>query len=183
MDASILLRDIVGPALDGCAHNHHQSRLIFNASPEVDSLAERIQALHEHDVPAHVITALFADLRAIMESNGREAEAHRTVAKAGDDMARTIGAARTGMCAQVADHLTVTGVKRLLGGQDGPLAILSDPAGRNPADLMHARNAVRKVVRETPDIVLRRASLRNQLGARRHDLLLTLREEWGRADR
>lgn len=180
MDASILLRDIVGPALDGCAHNHHQSRLIFNASPEIDSLAERIAALREHDVPDDVISALFADLRALRESNHAELAAHRAVAKTGDNLARSAGSARAGLCASLPDHMTVTGIKRRLGGGDGPLAILAAPAGRDAKTLMGAQAAVRDVVTRAPDAVLNRPSLRNQLGASRHDLLLALRAEWGR---
>lgn len=183
MDASILLRDVVAPALDGCARNHEQARLIFNATPEVDSLAERIATLYSYDVPHDVIAAMFSDLRALRESNHAELDAHRTVARTGDDLARSIGATRAGLYAQVADHMTVTGIKRRLGGADGPLAVLAAPAGRDPKTLTDAQAAVRSVVTSAPDAVLNRPSLRNQLGASRHDLLLALRAEWGRADR
>jgi hypothetical protein len=178
MNAALILTDVVAPALDGQAHNHTQARLIFNSTPEVDSLAERVAALRDHGVPDHVISDLFADLRALRESNAAELACERRVAHVGDDLARTLNT--TGLCHTLADHMTVTGIKRAVGGPDGPLAILADPAGRTAKDITDARAAVRAVVTRAPDTVLTRASLRNQLGASRHDLLLALRAKWGR---
>ncbi len=175
---ALVTSEIVAPALDGICHNTDQQRIIFDPSPEVDSLAERIASLRDNNVPDDVIAHLFADLRALVASNRAERVVHRRVSRTGDDLARALGAAPApagGAC-----ELTVTGIKRLLGGPDGALAVIANPAGRDGRELTAARSVVRRVVDRAPSAVLRGRSLRNQLGARRHDLLLELAAEWGR---
>jgi hypothetical protein len=150
--------------------NDRQALLVFNPSPEADSLAEHLAALLRDgaDVEREA-AAMVTALRQLLESNRRErghehaatghlSLLHKTLHMAGQ---------RTRHGLSVADA-----AQRLR----GPLRVIRK-ARTEQADwleFMHASWAVKDVVCLLPSETLRGAYLRNQLGPGVHDTLLEL---------
>src|SRR5258707_653834 len=63
-----------------------QHRLIYNPSPETDSLVEQIVNLRHHGVPDDVIHQLIDSVQAILRLNAAEREQQRSVAGTLDEL-------------------------------------------------------------------------------------------------
>lgn len=174
--------DVLHPALDGQAHNEHQRHLLHNTTPEVDSLVEHIVQLREYGVSQDRLRQLLVIVADLLHSNDLEAGCHKQVAQAADDLldrlARSHAAGDT-----VQGEISIRSIKARLGGPGGPLATLANPAGCDSATIVRARAAVDEVLRRATADTLRSPTLRNQLGASRTDLLLSLSTDRGRATR
>lgn len=163
------LRAATGTALEGQALNHAQHRALFDPSPECDSLAERIVALHRHDVPATAIRGLLADIRAVLDLNAREDGCHRQIAGELDRLTRIASSTN-----QLAEALTVRGLVRRL---RDPLTILLSPEQATAAQLVNARDIVRETIAISPRDRLASTRFAHELGGRRHRRLLELMGE------
>lgn len=160
------LRPPLQDALDVIATGNAEARLIYNPSREVDSFAEHlIVELRRHSVPDTVTRKLLGELRAILQLNARQGHHARQAAGALD---RVIAALHDARDAQARDKLTIRGLVRAL---RDPLTTLTDG---DATQRLHAQRDVRRIAARVPAERLRSESLRHNLGARRHDLLLSV---------
>lgn len=163
MSAHDLMR-CVDHATDAAAANRQQAALLFNATPEIDSLAERLITLHQHGVPRHHIRQLLADVKKLIALNDDEHHCERTIAGALDALARAEHAAERGTRGR--DQLTIRGLVRALRDD---LDTIATAAGGTEYALAATR--VREVCEHVPAEKLLGGTLRHELGGRRHDLL------------
>jgi len=99
-------RELVDPSMDGIAANDYQAIALHNpATPEVDSLLERIDTLRSYNVPPAVVDDLRADVWLVVEWNGRERQCQRQVAGNSERIARDL---------HVRSALSVKGLARAL---------------------------------------------------------------------
>lgn len=78
-------------AMDAHALNRAQAALLFDPSPECDSLAEYIVALRRYQVPEWIVTEMLHLTRELITSNDLEGEVERLAA---GDLERLAAAAR-----------------------------------------------------------------------------------------
>ena len=162
------LRGFVDVAADAIAANRAQHRLLFNPTPEVDSLAERLIALRRHGVPSGLISELIQDVKQLITLNEHEHGDERALAGALDALARAEHAAeREGSRAH--DAISVRALVRRL--RDDLDTIRASGTGTEFA-LAAAR--VREICSQTPADKLTSNTLRHELGGRRHDLLVEM---------
>lgn len=172
--SSHALRTMLGVELDAIALNQDQERRIFNPSPEVDSLSERLAALRRHRVPAALVDAIAADVRALYHLNHQEGDMERIVAGHLDQLAAAQHAAET--CP--ADGTVVSrqlGVKSLARALSPHLRTLRDEGSAE--DSWAARRELRAIARRVTVAQLRSTTLRHELGANAHDALLSALED------
>lgn len=154
-------------ALEGVALTQAQQRVLFNPSPEGDSLAERVAGLQRHGVPRHVVRGLLADISTVLELNALQAGYQTALA---GELDRLASAARLG------DGLTVRGLVRVL---RAPLSTLLTPETATAAELVEARRVVKEVIRCVPRERICSPTLAHELGAHRHQKLLEFTEPLG----
>ena len=75
-----ILRGVIDTAADAIAVNRAQARRLYDPTPDVDSLAERLLDLRRtHGVPAPVISGLLRDVRDLIALNDDELGHERTI--------------------------------------------------------------------------------------------------------
>lgn len=112
-------RTFLHPALDAQAANAHQDRLIYDPTPEVDSLAEHLrEALKGTTGPARQhLRSAFALLTQVAHANHAERDHEQTIGGAADHLVTSLRRAER-----------VTGTKQLTA--KGVARALRDPLGR-----------------------------------------------------
>lgn len=153
-------------AMEGMATNDAGRRLLYDPSPEIDSLAERLVELEQHGVPRRVVRALLADLREALSLNLRERAGYRALAGTLDR------ATRIGAAPELSRAGTVRGAINLL---REPLELLAANEAGVRIDgraLVEAVSRVRRVVAVAPRRMLLSRSLRSNLGGRKHRVLV-----------
>lgn len=147
------LRDCVTRAVEAIALNDEQARVLFDPSPAIDSLAERIVALRHRGVPEPVIRDLLMDVRRLLHLNQSERGEECTIAGRLDALvARPPG-----------ENLTFKTIAQRLRG--------------DLLDLAHcdaARARVTELIARVHADRLLSPTLRHELGGRRHDVLRAL---------
>jgi hypothetical protein len=154
-------------AMTARAHNLRQAELIFNQSPETDSLAELAAALARHGAPDDLLTQMFDLCREVLDVN--EAEAGCELRLTGLLEAH-VTRSRT---APLAERLTAKGIARRL---RGPLGVLLDPASHDGIAFFKASAAVRDVIAACPREQLLASAVRHELRGRKFGLLAQLSE-------
>lgn len=149
-------------ALEARACNLLQGRLLFDPSPEADSLLE-LPAVARGEGASERLVALMASLcRRVIASNGAEGQAELELAGLLD------GHAARQRRLPAADRLTV---KAIAARVRGPLAVLVDPAAHDGVAYYRACCAVRDVVAACPPEQLLSPALAHELRGRKHALL------------
>lgn len=157
-------------AMDGAALNRAQHDLLFNPTPEVDSLAERLAALLRDGVPRDTIRFLFENVRELIDLNEAEHGCHTRLAGQLDDLARVLHEAERDTHAAHA-----LGIKALARALRPALDVLSDPAAADPLALVRASRTISAIIERTPDAQLLNASVRHEIGQRRYQALIAIR--------
>jgi hypothetical protein len=163
--------EVVRGLVDAQAENRRQELLVYNPSPEADSLAELlVLALRRGNDPSKVLADSLPLLRELVESNRREHGHVHAATGPVNFVARML-----------ADHTTRQGlgIKRAARMLREPLKIIRDdmtaPAGRRDGlAFFHASCKVRDVIGEMTTEALRSASMRAQLGTGLHEVLCSL---------
>lgn len=163
VQAATGLRPVLDCALEARAENLEQTALLWDPSPECDSLIEYIARLVALGADIGIMADLTALVRRIAESNEREGGHEQTIAGVLDRVTRELHVAgvRSALSAKAAARALRPALATIAGQPDGPA-------------FFRAACAVRDVADELDDSVLRGPGLRNALGAGRHDLLLSL---------
>jgi hypothetical protein len=91
--------------LDARAHNLEQARLLFNPSPEADSLIEQLHGLDAFDVPPREVQTLVDQAVELYRSN--QAEGHRE-----QDAAGALDGHIRDLAAGISNDLTLKGLGR-----------------------------------------------------------------------
>lgn len=151
-------------AMDSRALNLAQTRLLFNPTPEEDSLAEDIAGLLRHGVPAETVARLTTRCRLVLQSNVVEGDGEMTIAGIFEDQIQ-----RT-LLAPVARRATV---KSLAARLRDPLGVMAS-GGCDGVAYFKACCAVRDVIQTVPAGQLLTPSMRHELRGRRYDLLASL---------
>lgn len=162
------MRPALDAILDARGENLRQARLIFDPSPEDDSLIEHVVALMRPGADATARAAQMATLlRQLLTSNSREGEHERVAAGVLDALCAALHTDG------VRSALTVKAAATLLRPH---LRVIDQAATTTVAalDYFQAACAIKDVIGQLPDAVLRGRGLRHELGERRHDLLLSL---------
>ena len=162
-----ILRGVIDTAADAIAANRQQARRLYDpATPEVDSLAERILDLRRtHGVSAPVISGLLRDVRDLIALNDTELGHERTITGTLDALDRAERAASRP--ARVRSELSIRALVRRLRGDLDTLA-----AAMGGTEYALAATRVREVCEQAPPEKLLSRTLRHELGGRRHDLLV-----------
>jgi hypothetical protein len=157
------LRPALDAAMDARGANLEQEALIFDPDPEVNSLAEYVSVLLRHGVPAEVIANIATLLRRLAQSNAVEGACERTTVGVLDRAVADLhhDGRRTG--------LTVKDAAERLRPHLRAIAPLCDGV-----TYFRACCAIRDVLAQVDEQAARGSAMRNQLGAGRHDLLLSL---------
>ena len=167
VSALVLRSGFVEPGMDGIACNQAQSRIVFDPSPEVDSLVEALVAMRDGVDPGELLTAerLLVEL---LRVNRAEGDIWRAVTGRADALAcelhrlEVTGAAPCGLA-----------TRALANALRAPLGVLCAPI----VDPIAAADAVRAVDRVTAVLPRERivgGSLEHQLGGRRYRRLVEL---------
>lgn len=154
------LRGPLDSTLEVIATGQREASLIFNPSPEVDSLAEHIARLDRHGVPGEVIRNLLAQLRDVLNLNAVQ-----------DRHARGAAGALDALSSLATDALTTKSITRTL---REPLDLLGRADTVSAAEWQRASGEVRRVIDACGPERLRAPSLRHEMGGRRHDVLLAV---------
>jgi hypothetical protein len=154
------VEELVAHSLDGIAANDYQAIALHNpATPEVDSLLERIDTLHSYNVPPAVVDQLRGDVWLVVEWNGRERQCQRTVAGNGERIARDL------------ERFSLKRAARTLGPVLDAIANKLDDRSRDWPALLAG------IERIVPTDVLRSRSLAHELGRGRAPVLHRLLRE------
>lgn len=149
--------EVLDLALDGIAANDYQQRALHNpATPEVDSLLERIDLLHRYNVPPAVVDQLRADAWLVVEWNGRERQCQRTVAGNGERIAHDL------------ERFSLKRAARAIGPILDAIAPRLDDPARDWSALIAAMERI------VPADVLRSPRLEHEIGRGRRPILRRL---------
>jgi hypothetical protein len=162
-------------ALEGFALNQLVHRVLVNLdTPEQDSVVEDILALRAHGVPNPVIAGMLGRLADALDLHVKEGECERTIIGLLDGLGTP--AARRKLAEEVGAGRS--GVKALAVRLRPALRVLGRPQdhAHDPIALVAAAGAVAAVIQTVAPATLASQSLRHELGARAHDLLLRLRD-------
>ena len=166
MTSAKQLRGVIDTAADAIAVNREQARRLYDPTPEVDSLAERLLELRRtHGVPAPVISGLLRDVRDLITLNDDELGHERAITGTLDALDRAEQAARRP--ARLRSELSIRALVRRLRAD---LDTLSAAMGGTEYALAATR--VREVCEQADHEKLLGRTLRHELGGRRHDLLI-----------
>lgn len=154
------LRGPLDSTLEIIASGQREASLIFNPSPEVDSLAEHIARLDRHGVPGEVIRDLLAQVREVLRLNTTQ-----------DSHARGVAGTLDALSSLATDALTTKSITRLL---REPLDVLGRSSTVSAAEWQRASGEVRRVIDACGPQRLCATSLRHEMGGRRHDVLLAV---------
>jgi hypothetical protein len=165
--ATPVSRDQLAPLLDhgmdALVHNRDQDILIFNPSPEPDSIIEHLnllfRELHEAGVDPSRIADLLTLTRKVLESNGFERGDGQVVTGGLDALLAQLMAGN-----QLRAHLDAKGIAFKLRDPLKILAALEDGQRVPARDVIDAGHAVKEVRRLIPDHKLLAADVQNQLG-------------------
>ncbi len=167
--------DLLGHGLDAQAHNSDQEILLFNPSPEPDSMVEHLNLLfaelHQAGVGADRIADLMTITRKVIESNAKERGSQQNVC---GELDRWLIEMQVGGKARHA--LTVKGIAQRL---RMPLQVFADiQAGKRVGnhDLLEAAHAIREVQRLVPEHRLLTDTVANELGPVKYRTLQRLVE-------
>ena len=188
LTASSIERDYLSNSLDAIAANDEQARLIFNPSPEVDSLVEDFKLLigssrrsvdRQADAP---LPARLADtsrrLRALAHSNGRERRFELAISAAAD---RDVRSARDLALNGRAGGEAVLACKAIARAVRVPLKTIADPPAGDGMALVDAVRAVDQVLARAPAAQVCSPTVRHEIGDARYRLLCDLVERRGPA--
>lgn len=149
------LRVCVDRTVEAIALNDRQAKVIFDPSPEVDSLAERIVVLRHYGVPESVVRDLLGDIKRLLELNSQERSEQHAVAGSLDRM-----------LARDPDDRGAFSFKDIARRLREDLAVLDgDP---------DARGRIAQLVSCVHPDRLTSSTLRHEIGGRKHDLLRSL---------
>lgn len=148
-------------AMEGAAMNHAGRRILFNPTPEVDSLAERVAGLQVYGVPRHEVRALLSDIRRALDLNGGEGEVYAALCGELSSSASAAGGSSR------VESLTTRGVVDALGRPTRLLADARRGVIVDSDDLARARAAVLDAARSVPRKTLLAGFVERQLRARR----------------
>lgn len=84
-----IVKGLLHPAMEGFAQGQRQTRLIWNPSPEADSLLEYLAEV-QAQIPPEVLGKILALVKELLESNLAEGSQEKAVAGFADQMARTM---------------------------------------------------------------------------------------------
>lgn len=159
--ATLVLRD----AMEARARNLAEADLIYNPSPELDSLGELPAELLRAGAPADLVAQMITLCRQILAHNIAE----------GDCEMRVAGLMETEIARNRAlPALERVTAKAIAARLRGPLAVLADPAAHDAIEFFRASCAVRDVIRAVPRAQLLTLAVAHHLGGRKHRLLTTL---------
>ena len=155
--------------MDARGANLEQNALLYNPSPEVDSLAELPAELLRQVRAGNIDPALFATWaklsRRLLESNIAEGASEMTAAGLLEDH---IARART---APLAARMTAKSIARRL---RDPLRVMLDPAAHDAIEFFRAAGAIRDVLAACPREQLLAPAVEHHLGGRKFRLLTQL---------
>lgn len=153
-------------AIEGQAMNAAGRLILFNPSPEIDSIAEEIAALERnYGVPRSAVRSMLAKLGRAIDLNGREERCYRDIAGA---LNRATAVQSTPSLARAS---TVRGAYALL---REPLGVLAANRAGQKVDgraLVDAAGLVRRVVEVAPRKTLLSPALERQLRRPRMEAL------------
>lgn len=162
------IRTALTGAMEAQALGDAEARALFNPDPEINSLAERISALRHHGVPADTLSAIFDDLRVVIQLNARQTIEDAGVCGHLDELAVSL-------------HRDVTeGLSRALGIHAlartlrPALAVIQAPGAHSAGEYVRAVRDVDRIIATTPASKLLGDSVRHELGAAKHNLLREL---------
>lgn len=166
------LRGVLDTAADAIAVNREQARRLYDPTPEVDSLAERLLDLRRtHGVPAPVISGLLRDVRDLIALNDTELGHERTITGTLDALEAAEREARNP--GRLRSELSIRALVRRLRADLDTIA-----AAAGGTEYALAASRVREVCEHATaagDVEkLRSRTLRHELGGRRHDLLVEI---------
>lgn len=161
------LRPVLDAAMDARAENLTQDTLIWDPDPECNSLAEYVAVLLRHGVPVDVVGDVARLVRRLAESNAREGRLELDACGTLDELVARLhhDGARAAL-----SYKQAAGMLR-------PHLAVVERARREVVDgveYFRACCAIKDVVMQLAEQVLRGPGLRNALGGGRHDLLLSL---------
>lgn len=165
--AATTRRTFLDPAMDAIALNREQQRLVYDPSPEVDSLLEHVNALAAAAPgPTGTILAL---LRRFLASNQLEGDSERRIAAAADQLTRDLRRSELNSVAP-RPHAAIP-AKRLARTLRGPLAAILSPADRDPLAFVAAVRRVDDAIRAVPTVQLLAPTVRRGMRAEQFALL------------
>ena len=166
LTAATVKRQVLDPALEGIALNRQQERLVYDPSPEADSLAEHINALaSQHPAECAEMMRLLTQLVA---SNQLERAEWAKPAGFGDEQVRHLRRAELDGGSQAVPTREVARALR------GPLDALAEICDR--VSVEQAAVAMSLAVR-LPESQLLAPNVRRELGDRRTDRLARLKAQ------
>ncbi len=163
-----VVRDVfLFPSMDARAANIEQRRLLFNSSPEPDSLFEHLELLRSGESRSwRALIAITTDLSA---SNSIEGDHELGIAGAADQLATDLRDRELNGNAPV--PLAAKAIARRLRGS---LTSLSQPAGIPATDLLKAATTIAETIRRVPRLQLLSPAVAHELGRRKYELLCEL---------
>jgi hypothetical protein len=87
-------KHLLFPAMDATAVNAEEGRLIYNPSPEVDSLVEHLALIRPY-IPIAEFSKLLTLVKQIMDANERESRLERQIAGFADQMSHAMRSLET----------------------------------------------------------------------------------------
>jgi hypothetical protein len=139
------IREALASTLEATGLNQAQRLALYNADPEINSLAEKLVTLRAYGVPVSVIRELLGDVRTVLALNDAEGGHARSVAGRLDDLATALAHAER-------NQQIVTGpsIKRLADQLRPHLATLRSPDAADGTAYAQASMAVRSIVKTCP---------------------------------
>jgi hypothetical protein len=162
--SDVVTHGALEPALDAEVLNHDQARLIYDPSPQIDSLVELVDGAFKNAV---AMARLLSELAA---SNGLELDRERMIAGFADDLAAAL---------RHCEHNTTDGplsARRLAAELAPMLDVLSDPSA--PFDYAPAVHKLRGIFAATPHAALFAKSTLHHLRPKREAALRSAYKAW-----
>lgn len=164
------VRDVfLWPAMDARAANVEQQRLLYNPTPDPDSLLEHLELLQEGGRARASLRALVALCTDLSSSNSIEAGFELGIAGAADQLATDLR--DTELNGSAPTLLTAKGIARRL---RQPLSHLAQAAGVGPAQLVKDCATIADAIRHTPRLQLLSPAVAHELGRAKYELLCEL---------
>jgi hypothetical protein len=166
LTAATARRDYLHPSMDARGANTEQAHLLRNDTAAVDSIAECIELLREHDLSEHPLFGYLVNLvERLIASNDAEGEFECRIAGAADTLVREL---RRAELSGTSRALTAKAVARHL---RAPLAVIDRGRGESAAARLDAFAAIHKIVCSVPRAQLQSPAVRHELGAAKADIL------------
>lgn len=176
LSSATVQRVFLSPGMDARALNVEQQRILFDDSPEPDSLIELLQAIDpDTKAEARAFRQLIHGAVELYRSNGSEGEFELAICGAADQLARDLHD-------EVQNHGREQMVVKAIARKLRPaLATIAKPPVGEPRSLVAAGRAIGEVTSQVPTDQLLSPGLRHELGAGRYELLCSLIEQKGEA--